>query len=473
MQQKFIRQVSSSVGIGAYVQDSWSILDLVTLNAGVRYENQQLFGADGTLGMTLNNTLSPRIGAIYDFTQQGRSKVFANYARFYEAVPVNIADRALSGENQYGFRRLRSAGCDPLVDISRATNECLDAKTNQNIGTDFDAPYNVNQFGRITGSGKTPIDPNLQPQSTDEIVAGAEYEVITDARVGLTYTHRYMNYIIEDMSNDEGSTYFIGNPGYGLASSFPKAVRDYDAVTASFTKAFSDGWMGQASYTWSYLRGNYNGLFRPETDQINPNINSDFDLKSLLANQYGPLSADRTHNIKVYAAKQFQVNNSLSFVLGLTYTGISGAPINYLASHPIYGADESFVLPRGSGGRTPWIHDINAKGGVTYNFDKDRALSFTVDVFNLLNFQGVTSVDETISEKDLLPFVTPAGKNPQEAACLAGNAQTACPNGQLPIIKSTDTGTTNATVSDLNPNFKRPTSYQAPISVRLGLKLTF
>ena len=83
------------------------------------------------------------------------------------------------------------------------------------------------------------------------------------------------------MSRDDGNTYFIGNPGQGFAKDFPKAVRNYDAVTVYFTKTFADLWLAQASYTWSRLYGNYSGLFRPETGQLDPNINSDFDLLSL------------------------------------------------------------------------------------------------------------------------------------------------------------------------------------------------
>src|SRR6185369_11752376 len=114
-----------------------------------------------------------------------------------------------------------------------------------------------------------------------------------------------LNRAIEDMSRDEANTYFIGNPGYGIARDFPKPVRDYDAGTVFFQKAFSSGWLGQASYTLSSLRGNYAGLFRPETGQLDPNINSDFDLRSLLVNHTGPLPGDRTHQLKLYGAKDF------------------------------------------------------------------------------------------------------------------------------------------------------------------------
>lgn len=484
--QNVILSTPTSNSVGAYVQDSWSIMDLVTLNAGLRYENQQLISGDGSLGMTLNNMLSPRLGLIYDFTQQGRSKLFANYSVYYEAMPIDIADRALTGENQYQFQHAvkgnafaadpsSNPGCDPLKDINQTTNECLDPRNTRQVNAINGGDYDPNAAGLQTGAGKTPVDPNLKPQSTNEIVLGGEYEIISDGRLGATYTRRWMGYVVEDMSIDEASTYFIGNPGYGLASAFPKAVRDYDAVSVYFNKAFSDGWMGQVSYTYSSLRGNYNGLFRPETGQLDPNINADFDLISLLPNRTGPLDADRNHFIKAYASKEFQITNSFSVIAGLTYEGRSGAPINYLGSHPLYGADEVFVLPRGAGGRLPWRHAINAKLGLSYRISKDNVVQFTTDVFNMFNFQAVTGVDQTITNSDVLPFVT-NDKDPQKAACLAGNDQPQCSGNNTAISTSSQDDQGNLiplTRAELNSNFKQPTAYQSPISVRFGIRFSF
>ena len=81
-----------------------------------------------------------------------------------------------------------------------------------------------------------------------------EYEVIK-SRLGLTYTRRRLNNIIEDMSRDEATTYFIGNPGKGIAKDFPEAIRDYDAFTLHFSRSFQQHWLAQASYTLSWLRG--------------------------------------------------------------------------------------------------------------------------------------------------------------------------------------------------------------------------
>ena len=86
--------------MGGFVQDSWSVLDKVTVNLGARYDAQHSTATDGKLGLTLPNQWSPRLGLIYDPTQRGGSKFFVNYARYYENAPLDLADVALAGEPQ-------------------------------------------------------------------------------------------------------------------------------------------------------------------------------------------------------------------------------------------------------------------------------------------------------------------------------------------------------------------------------------
>ena len=57
--------------------------------------------------------MSPRIGFVYDPTQQGRSKIFANYGRYYENIPLDIADRELSHEPQ--IQAWHDYHCNPLA----------------------------------------------------------------------------------------------------------------------------------------------------------------------------------------------------------------------------------------------------------------------------------------------------------------------------------------------------------------------
>ena len=99
-------------GIGAFAQNSWSILDKVTLNLGVRYDSEYLYDNEGRLGMALPHQLAPRVGVIYDPTQAGRSRMFGSFARYYQQVPLDLADRALSAEAGV-FGTANASACDP------------------------------------------------------------------------------------------------------------------------------------------------------------------------------------------------------------------------------------------------------------------------------------------------------------------------------------------------------------------------
>jgi hypothetical protein len=438
---------TQSIILGGFVQDSWSILDKVTVNAGLRYDAQYLYSNTGQRSLSLPNQWSPRAGVIYDPTQSGRAKIFANYARFYESVPLDIADRSLSGE----------AAIQSVVGAGRPNAPCPDTGAtlgpcpgDANRRNSYPAP---NQKYTTVGAGPQVIDPNIKPQSTDEIVLGAEYEILRDMRLGVNYQKRWMNAIIEDMSRDEARTYFLGNPGQGIANDFPKAERHYDAGTLYLTKVFADDWLAQASYTLAHLRGNYVGLFRPENNQLDPNINSDFDLRSLLSNRYGPLPGDRRHQIKIFVAKDWRLTAQHYATTGLGARGRSGDPTSHLGGHVVYGADQAYVLPRGSGERLPWEFGADLQLGYRFHIDKDKTVQATVDIFNLFNFQAAIQRDERYTIAAVLPIV----------------------NGDLSGLKHPDGTPFVATGpgDERNPNFGFPTNYQPPRIFRFGLRVSF
>jgi hypothetical protein len=295
-----------------------------------------------------------------------------------------------------------------------------------------------------------------------------------EARVAATYTRRWIgcpwegaqaigdgmlcSRAIEDMSRDEAHTYFIGNPGFGIASDFDIAQRNYDAVTLLFHKQWSDQWLAQASYTLSFLNGNYAGLFRPETEQLDPNINSDFDLRSLTVNRNGPLPFDRTHQLKVFGAREFDAAYGTHFTLGGAAQAISGAPSNFLGSHPLYGRDEVFILPRGSGERLPWTVSADVHAAFAFRPFKANKVELTLDVFNLFNFQAATLFDETFTDADVEPL-------------RPGDCEGPCDEADLARLKQTDGSPFDP--ASVNPNFGQPRQYQAPRTVRFGLRWSF
>src|SRR5262249_34622375 len=443
----------------------------------------------GTTGLSLKDQWSPRVGLVWDPTQQGHSKIYANYGRYFENIPLDLADRSISAETQIRSNH----ACDPMQGHS-ICDQPQNLRSGRN-GT-------ISTFWANTGAPfPTPVDPDIKSPSTDEIVAGAEYEVLPNARLGASYTHRNLVRTVEDMSTTGGATFFLGNPGEGIATPFPKAERKYDAVTVVFNKTFADLWLAQVSYTWSHLRGNYDGLFVPSyiassgVPQLDPNITAIFDFPQFLINATGNLAADVTHTIKVFVAKEFLITPTLSINLGGSFTGNSGPPIDALGADPTYGDGIVYILTRGTPGRMPWVTSFDAKVGVNYRINKDSVVTASVDGFNLFNSQRPILVDNRYTldfpgpiagaaqgaiptDKGYGAVVNPAVYDPTKPYSPTAPGVITPANGSLPrpqkgvgVLLPDPTGAT--IIVSTNPRWGQATQYQAVRQFRFNLRVTF
>jgi carboxypeptidase family protein/TonB-dependent receptor-like protein len=394
-----------------YIQDDFRMLPNLQINLGLRWDYQQAYSDGGATYLKLNNFISntqPRVGIIWDFTGKGRGKLFANFARFLETpIPLDVNVRAGGGDSQID----KNFNVD-LYGGAPGSRIVPGVRAGDSVGA-------VN-----LGSDATPIDAGLKPQTVNEFAAGAEYEIVRDLALGFRGIYRAQDHVIEDGSFDDGDTYFIFNPGRrgggtteDLACSNPtigcfgRARRYYRAIEFTATKRFSNNYQFIASYVFSSLIGNYEGLFRNDNGQSDPNITSLFDLVSLLNGLYGRLPNDRPH--------QFKFNGSYEtpwkFVLSGNFYAQSGVPFNQLVPHAVYGNNEGFGVPRGTAIipevpfdatnpnivdsvgsiRSPFTYNLDLGGYVPIKFGENKQLRFTVDWFNVFNTQKALTLDQT------------------------------------------------------------------------------
>ncbi len=469
--------------LGLYLGDTYRPTSELTFEAGVRWDRQALGAADEIAGQTDPVTLepigsealvlhnwSPRVGAIYDWTGEGRSRVFTHWGRYYESIPLDLNSRGFAGEV------IDIAFLDPTGDLTGSTG-CGDPMQ--------PASYTCDPAGTLGGlqiGGNRLVAPGTRSQHMDEIVLGVEYEVLRDLKVGLVGVHRGLGRALEDLSPDNGSTFVIGNPGevdrkavrdlraqamatddpaeaarlgflagaYESVGEFDRARRTYQAIELSAVKFFSQSFMARASYTLARLRGNYPGLFSPDTDQLDPNFTSMYDLPELMANRYGPLPGDRPHAFKAEGYYRLAMTEKDSVVLGARARAASGRPTSALGSHA-YGVGETFVLPRGSAERTPLQSSLDVHAAYGRQLGRGVAVEAFVNVFNALNQQTATRRDEIYTFDVVRPIV---GGDDED----------------LEHIKKS--GIVNEAAS-VNPNHGNPTDSQLPLAVQLGARLTF
>ena len=230
------RRTSSSIVNAFFLQENYSPPGLrnLTINAGARLELQKLYDFHGQAFLDATN-VSPRIGAICDPLNDGRSKVSFFYGRYFEAIPLNVAARYFGGEGilqpqRHAVQRLRRTPNPYTWNGSAELAEC-----NVPAEVDGDEPDPDGQ----RGGRQRPLQqrPELrravQPGRASTTTRSSPPPSARSSRtltVRLDYQHRWLGTIIEDGAADPSLTFVLANPGH-----VPQSALD-DAPKATATR---------------------------------------------------------------------------------------------------------------------------------------------------------------------------------------------------------------------------------------------
>jgi len=299
------------------------------------------------------------------------------------------------------------------------------------------------------------VDTGLTGIHQDEYTVGVERLLGQTLTVGLKGTYRALRNVIEDRCDldynapvNNGTSCAIINPGSnspiargavpgcnGLGGDFrectdtipptPKASRVYRGIELFARKSVGERLWLQASYSYSSLRGNYDGA---------AGILFDFDYPELYHNAYGRLFLDRPQRFRFdgYYVTPFRLS------VGLQAWVVSGAPLDQLGYIGCCGPAIQLVQ-RGYAGRLPTEWEANltlgypiAIGPVTVTLQ-----AYINDLFN----------NQIATSRDTFWTVNPPANYP---------ASLYDPNQR----------------SD-NPDYGHNTSRQDPRSFRAAIKISF
>jgi outer membrane receptor protein involved in Fe transport len=453
-----------------FLQDQWKVTSNIQLNLGLRYEEQWLGSANnvavGASGqeaedcnadptacrtidkLKLKGNWAPRIGVVWDPTKNGKSKVFASFGRFYEAIPLDMNIRAINGEKYIITQMVNS---NPNINSSNWWNP---------NGSPLDINGTWRQRSQSSLTALTPLDEDLKAQYQDEFVVGSEYQFTHVWSVGARYVDRELKRVIEDFgifTDPSDATaltgYIIGNPGEGnFGAPFEKPKRYYRAVELTLQRARSNNWQLFSSFVYAKAKGNYEGLYISGYDQLDPNITALYDIPSFLNNADGVLRSDKPYQFKVHSAYTFPFGLTVSEGFFLS----AGIPISAQGPEIVngYGDGTIWLKTRGSEGRTPsyWTLDLHADYNLPL-FKKGSAkqLSVIIDAFNVLNRHEVLEVDQDYIYEGM------DGIDPWEDSSNLDSFGNPKFNASLPA----------------SPYYKTPILYQSPRQIQLGVKLTF
>jgi hypothetical protein len=451
----------ANTNVGLFIQDSWTVNDRLTLNLGIRTENESVPSyttADGVAPVAIKwgfgKKLAPRLGFAYDLAGDGKTKLYGNWGLYYDIFKLELPQGSFGGQKWWeyyytldtpNFESLDVAGCPPACP-----------------GRLLRGPIDMRHPSNAVGEGT--IDPDIKPMRTQELAFGMERELGKHLAFGARYIHKQIDRAIEDIGQLDAQgneIYTIGNPGFGDADTvflgdgtavgpFPKAKRDYDAMELTFDKRLSNRWSARASYTLSRLYGNYPGLSQTdENGRTSPNVGRSFDYPLMAFDGRGQvvlgrLPTDRPHQFKVQA--NYQIPGGT--LVGINEFVASGIPVTREAAAISGSSFPIQYLGRMSDGRTPTFSQADFT--VSHQL-RLGARSFTVglDIINLFDQKTPINKNMTQLQSATVEF--------NEADFYAGRVD-------FPAA---------AAAARQNPLFLLDNGYQSPRVIRFNARFTF
>jgi hypothetical protein len=450
----------NTTNVGLFIQDSWTIHNRLTINAGIRTERERVptftvgedipeFGIE----FGFKDKFAPRIGGAYDLKGDGRTKIFANWGVFYDVFKLELPRGSFGGDKWLSYYyALDTPNWPTLVSGANCPPACT--------GTLIRGPIDF----RHPSFDEHAIDPDLKPMRQQEASAGVEHQLNDRMAVSVRYVHKQVDRAVEDtgfLLPDGSEGYVIANPGEGLTAlaftdpqvALPKAQRDYDSVEFAFEKRLASNWYLRTGYVWSRLFGNYSGLSQSdENGRTSPNVGRLFDYPAMMFDQhgqpvYGPLASDRPHQFKAQFIYQFNFGTTV----GANQYLASGLPVSREigifpgSNYPLQ------YLGRESDGRTPVFSqtDLYVQHGI--RLPGSREVQISLNVLNLFNQDTAVSKYSTQQRTTSLTL--------DEADLYSGRLDFQQLIQQQGI--------------EINPRFLQANGFQMPIQARVGVKFLF
>ncbi len=456
-----------------YFQDSWNVGHGLTLNLGVRFDQESTPAYDTNRFKTLEfgwgDKIAPRIGAAYDLFRNGKVKIYGSYGKFYDLQKMGLARGSFGSDY---WHNCYYAMDDPVFTNITPTHPLGGGcpATGPAPGVNGRFIENVD-FRATKADPRDPaVQPDMKPMEQHEFVTGVDWAITPNWSLETRWARKRLDRTIEDMAITDNLGFYIGNPGstYGdvlhrpvvipnaagvdyqttvpFCAECPKtvpAIRRYDSVEFRLAKRSVGKWFGAITYAWSRNRGNYAGLTNTDsTDgaggRHSPNNHRAFDIPTMTYLPSGKiddgvLATDRPHTVTAfgfYRQKWFGMETRFGF----TQAMFQGTPISTCL--PVIGTSSACQWAEGRGSFVSFTRAANGdfvKGNVNTNARTDpyyqtdltvnhdikvregQTLGFEANITNLFNHRAATAVYQFAIPTNLI--------NPARAARFSGDLE--------------------------------------------------
>jgi hypothetical protein len=237
-----------------YAQDTWRFNKYITALLGIRGEQERIIGNPGANGQrvaySFTGQWAPRLGVTVDPFGRGKTKAFYNFGRFFEYIPLDLAERSLSTEKDFTGGRFAPEFTTPTT----GTFAGLRVATINGFGTVNPVVDSAHLLSGATGGvanaltisaqdPSNPILPGTKLGFAQEHIIGFEQQLPHNFVLAIRYQDRRLKRIVEDAAvvspeaaSFFGQTYFIGNITSRLDAAVNPISFPYSAGLADASK---------------------------------------------------------------------------------------------------------------------------------------------------------------------------------------------------------------------------------------------
>jgi Carboxypeptidase regulatory-like domain/TonB dependent receptor len=407
---------------GLFAQDEWRVIPSVTLNLGLRWDEQKMaqpsvLNPDTQLqaaGYFTNkipvdtNNIGPRLGIAWTPGNSNRTVVRAGYGVFYGRTPSIMIGTAHSNNG---------------INVQTITFTGAQMPT-------YPAIFN----GVPTGAKLNPVtifvfDPNFQNPKVQQSSAGVEQQLGNDFSIGVTYQYVKGDDLQRSRDINEATpttvnatiagggtipfTRYTTRPftNFARVIAFESSAQSkYNGITLDLQRRFANNWQARLAWTHSSVKDN-----KPDATAVVPFSSGD-DAKyvsdPLNINQdwaYGDNDVrDRIVLSGVWSLDSYArgISNGAAhaFASGWTLSGIfsyqTGQPYSAKVSSDLNNDQNSAndLAPGTTRNQFRFPSQLDLSPRITKDFGiiRDARIQLIAEAFNMLNRHNVTAVNNTL-----------------------------------------------------------------------------
>jgi len=414
--------------MGAWVQDDWKVNKKLTLNLGVRYDNDlgifnpnlhlTYTGAPATPHYNQNALFQPRLGFTYDPMGDRKTVIRGGAGMFYADVQANqsIDDTIFNGQTTI----------TPSITVNAANPINI---------TQQPTPFNVNGIIGVTGaqflSGAVPVNaqniqplgPNVRTPYSLQLSGGVERQINKDWSFSADYVHFriYHDWIRQDanVSMNPATGYALSPATSGRPDTSVAQIKQfitpngagsiYDALQVAVNHRFSHNFSAQAAWTLSRLKDSTTGPFYYPNNFFN------------LSDEWGPSPDNQTNTLTlagtyttwkgIALSGQFHFGSGQNFQVtdSVTPFGLAGVVDNRLIANGTTTYINSSCIEPAAGGLAGYsevkrdcfvghpIVRVDLRLSKTFTVHEHFRFIPMVEAFNLFNHSNFGSYQSSVN----------------------------------------------------------------------------